>query len=131
MILATGNTFVTPTLSAGTYSYYAQAISCLPSANRTLITFTVSVCTSLLDQKENSFNLIVYPNPVTSELTIRATNSLINSKVQIMNAIGSIIYSNTISNDTTTVNTSEFSSGVYVIQISNTNNTQILKFIKQ
>jgi hypothetical protein len=39
--IATGTAFVTPTLAAGTYSYYAEAFSCSVSATRAMITVTV------------------------------------------------------------------------------------------
>jgi hypothetical protein len=40
--LATGTTFVTPSLSAGNYTYYAQALTCGISLSRTAITITVA-----------------------------------------------------------------------------------------
>lgn len=40
--LASGSSFVTPTLSAGVYSVYVEATSCLPSTTRTEITLTVN-----------------------------------------------------------------------------------------
>jgi hypothetical protein len=47
-VLSTGNSFVTPTLSIGTYTYYAEAINtCSISPARTPITFTVNAFPSL------------------------------------------------------------------------------------
>lgn len=40
--LGTGTTYVTPVLSAGTYTYYAEASTCTVSASRTAITVTVN-----------------------------------------------------------------------------------------
>jgi hypothetical protein len=40
--LGSGTSFVTPILSAGNYTYYAEASQCLPSLSRTPITLTVS-----------------------------------------------------------------------------------------
>ncbi len=40
--LGTGTTYITSTLSVGTYTYYASAFTCAPSATRTPITFTVN-----------------------------------------------------------------------------------------
>lgn len=39
--LASGTTFVTPTLTAGSYTYFAEAFTCTNSISRTPITFTV------------------------------------------------------------------------------------------
>lgn len=41
-IIITANNFSTPTLSTGTYTYYADANTCTVSANRTAITVTVN-----------------------------------------------------------------------------------------
>ncbi len=47
-VLSTGNSFITPTLSAGTYTYYAGAINtCSTSPARTPINFTVNALPSL------------------------------------------------------------------------------------
>jgi hypothetical protein len=131
LVLATGNSFVTPALGAGTYSYYAQAETCLPSANKTLVTFTVSVCTSFNDQRKEINDFVIYPNPVMNELNIQTTNSAINSKVQIMNALGSIVYSSTIDKEKIIINSTDFESGIYTLQIINSTNVQTFKFIKQ
>ena len=40
-VLGTGSTFITPTLSAGVYTFYAESFSCAPSASRIAVTVTV------------------------------------------------------------------------------------------
>jgi len=42
VVLSTGTVYVTPTLSAGTYTYYASAITCAASLTRTAIKVTVN-----------------------------------------------------------------------------------------
>ena len=42
LILGTGLSFITPALTTGTYTYYAQAITCTVSASRTAITVSVN-----------------------------------------------------------------------------------------
>lgn len=42
VVLGTGSAYITPTLSVGTYTYYAEAYSCVPSLTRTAITLTVN-----------------------------------------------------------------------------------------
>jgi len=41
-VLSSGSSFTTPTLTAGTYTYYAEAFTCMNSASRTAITVTVN-----------------------------------------------------------------------------------------
>lgn len=41
-VLSSGVNFITPTLSVGTYTYYAEAFTCMNSASRTAVTVTVN-----------------------------------------------------------------------------------------
>ena len=41
LVLGTGTAFITPSLSTGTYTYYAEAYTCTNSINRTAITLSV------------------------------------------------------------------------------------------
>ncbi len=41
-VLNSGTSFITPTLTAGTYTYYAEALTCASSLTRTAITITVN-----------------------------------------------------------------------------------------
>lgn len=41
-ILGTGTAYITPTLTVGSYTYYAEAFTCVTSATRTAITVTVN-----------------------------------------------------------------------------------------
>jgi len=41
-VLGTGTAYITPTLSVGTYTYYAEALTCVISDTRTAITVTVN-----------------------------------------------------------------------------------------
>ncbi len=54
-IISTGMILVTPTLSAGTTTFYAEAMSCTPSAYRTAITVTANPnCTDVWPGDANS-----------------------------------------------------------------------------
>lgn len=55
-VLSSGNSFITPTLSAGTYTYYAGASNtCSNSASRTPITFTVKALPNVSVVPSSSF----------------------------------------------------------------------------
>ncbi len=43
VVLGTGNTYITPTLSPGTYTYFAENYTCAPSLTRTPITIYVGI----------------------------------------------------------------------------------------
>ncbi len=42
VVLGTGSAFTTPTLAAGTYSYYAETFACAQTSSRTIVTVTVN-----------------------------------------------------------------------------------------
>jgi hypothetical protein len=96
-VLSTGLSFVTPTLSQGIYTYYAEAFTCLPSANRSAITITVlpsptisvnsgAICSgnsfTIIPSGANNYSInggsfIISPT-VNSNYTITGTNTLNN-----------------------------------------------------
>lgn len=62
---------------------------------------------------ENDFR--IYPNPANDVLNIEASNSTIS----IYNTIGQLVFETKSDTQTTTVNTSDFETGSYIIRISN------------
>lgn len=86
--------------------------------------------------EENSRNIFwdILPNPVTEILTIKFTNSCLDSNcnedyIQIYNAIGSLI-SEKQALKTTQLDVANLATGLYFIRLKN-NINQTLKFIKQ
>jgi len=74
--------------------------------------------------------VMVYPNPVTNELTIEtpANNESVN--FEIINSMGAVIYYGSFIQKTT-VQTSGFAAGIYVIKFANACNFEFKKVIKQ
>jgi len=130
-VIGTGSSFITSnTLTVASYTYYAEASTCTTSVNRTAISFTVNLCTTITDTENETIQSTIYPNPVANELNVQTTSSAINSKVQIMNALGSIVYSSIIDKEKIIINSTDFESGIYILQIINSNDVQTFKFIK-
>ena len=71
----------------------------------------------------------VYPNPTKEILTIE-TNSNIEQRLEILNLFGQTVYTSNI-NKKTTVNTSTFANGVYILKLSSDKETMVKKFIKE
>jgi len=75
---------------------------------------------------------VVYPNPVTNQLTIQIAGQASNNGVKIFDMVGRIVYSGFISQNKTIVSTSDFSSGVYFVQVLSANgDKEIVKVIKE
>jgi N-acetylneuraminic acid mutarotase len=64
----------------------------------------------------NSFDL--YPNPCQNELNLRINSSEFLSKYEVFNSLGQMIQSGMIEFSNSTINTSGFSQGFYIISIN-------------
>ena len=83
--------------------------------------------------KSSAENIKIYPNPSSNYITV-SSNEKENSKysLSIYTIGGQKIYeSNYNSSETTGIDVSKFSSGMYFIQINNKDNVKTAKFIKE
>ncbi len=64
-------------------------------------------------------NFTVYPNPVSDKLFITSTNLTGGSTINITDVTGKSVYKSVITSEQTTINTTDFVNGVYIIQIEN------------
>ena len=67
--------------------------------------------------EELSNALILYPNPVTTELNLQTTSDLIGTDFFIFDALGKQIMKQQILSTNTTINTSAFAAGNYVVKV--------------
>jgi hypothetical protein len=131
-LLGTGSTYTTPTLSAGTYSYYAEALTCTTSAMRTLITVTVSLCTGMEEQAQDQVLVDVYPNPSSGAVTISISRPLPGMKLLVFNATGSLIVERPVSSGTEQLDLDQQATGLYFICLSEGGKTiAVQKLIRQ
>ena len=79
--------------------------------------------------KNISSKFSFFPNPVKDNLTIE-TNSNTDQKIEIINLIGQTVYTIYI-NKKTTINTSAFANGVYILKLSSDKETVVKKFVKE
>ncbi|MDR2979135.1 MAG: fibronectin type III domain-containing protein [Bacteroidales bacterium] len=82
---------------------------------------------SVLDYDNNNVN--IYPNPAKDYLIVELTNLF--DEIEIFNLFGQVIYKDKITESTFKINVGSFSSGVYVIKISNAGGMVIKKFVKK
>jgi hypothetical protein len=67
--------------------------------------------------EELSNQLILYPNPVTTELNLQITSDLIGTDLFVFDALGKQILKQQILSTNTTINTSSFAVGSYVVKV--------------
>ena len=128
--IGTGTNYITPLLSAGTYSYYAEASTCTTSATRTEITVTVNICTGISNTNFENKTIKVYPNPTQNVLFIELENLNVTTHLDVLNALGEIVMKENLTTQNTTLNTQQLANGLYFLKLTQNNNQQLIKFIK-
>lgn len=120
---ATTNVIAVSPTTTTTYTVIGvNANGCSKTAT---VTQNVSACTGI-NQIANSTNeLIVYPNPFNTQITIVSTESKQN--VQVYNTIGLVVYDATIENDKIEIDLSHQANGIYFVRIGSV----IKKIIKE
>ena len=61
--------------------------------------------------------MLLYPNPATTELNLQTTSDLIGSDLFVFDALGKQIFKQQILSTNTTINTSSFAAGNYVVKV--------------
>ena len=77
----------------------------------------VVLATGIHETLTESIN--IFPNPASTSVTITIDESLINSNYQLFDAQGKLVSEGVLSKTNTTLNTTGFASGNYVISIAN------------
>lgn len=88
---------------------------------------TIAITTEEDQIEDYSF----YPNPVNSELNIRIPQSTNLVEFLIYNQLGQNVLSGLTEDGFQTLNVSELSTGIYLLKLASSSNSQTFKFIKQ
>lgn len=84
--------------------------------------------TTSVENIKDEFSFNIYPNPANDFVTI--TNLPIGSTMRILDITGKVVYSSAITNEqTTTINTTDFINGIYLIRIENNGNIANRKLV--
>ena len=82
------------------------------------ISVVTEICASIFEPGANNVNVSAYPNPVANELTISMEQELIGASIKVLDVKGSIVYQGTTTSLKETLNVSDWTVGVYSIQIT-------------
>jgi hypothetical protein len=82
------------------------------------------------EENISSSNYLVYPNPVSYQLTIEIVGATEKTNFEILNSIGQVIFKGTMQ-EKAKINTSTFSSGVYFIKLENGKTFEFKKVVKE
>ena len=120
-VFTTANVSSFPMLWAkgsGTFGYHG--------ANKGAVSSSLGTSTIALTPEFN-----VYPNPTLRELNIEFPASVQKAQVAVYSVLGSLVFQAELDQFNSKINTSEWNSGVYVMNISTSNFSQTKRIIKQ
>ncbi len=95
--------------------------------NSISFTQSVSTCASIEQLIIPGFGFCVFPNPFNSSFTVQLYGITDNTKLEIINCLGSLIYGQFITNEETKINMDQYPNGIYFIRVGST----VKKVIKE
>jgi stress response protein SCP2 len=112
-------------LANGDYYVIVTLLGCSSDASSNL-----NVILTGIEATENNKSIKVFPNPVSNELIIESEGNNVRLNFEILNAIGQVIFKGNLV-EKTTVQTSDFTPGVYLIKLENGKTFEFKKIIKE
>jgi len=83
--------------------------------------------TSVKELSNTKFS--VYPNPTTENILVNGV--IKGSTLEVVNALGQVVYSEVVSNTKTNVNVANYNNGLYMVRITNNGEVITNTFVKQ
>lgn len=109
----------------GDYYVFVTLLGCSSEQSN-----TINVVLTGIDVIDNDRTIKVYPNPVSNELIIEIAGNNEKINFDILNAIGQVVFKGNLV-EKTTVQTSNFVLGVYLIKLENGKTFEFKKIIKE
>jgi len=98
--------------------------------NSFIPTFILNVETFVgVEELTTLADVVAYPNPATTEVTFEFTSTNEATQIQIFDLLGNRVFDNSFSNESVTINTSNYTNGVYIYKLSTTNNSSVGRLI--
>ncbi len=129
--------------SMGCFSDFDDALLTFRNTDPSLINFNSTGCSTMNIKQVSPDNAVsIYPNPVTTTLTVEIPKAAVGTKqeavsnIAIYNLIGIEVYSTTnyellTTNNITDIDVSALPSGVYMVEVRTEKGVEVRKFIKE
>jgi hypothetical protein len=72
----------------------------------------------------------LYPNPTEGTFTIELADFTSSVKIEILNTLGKVVYSNLLTSPKTMLDINEFADGIYLVRLTNAEKTNLIKLSK-
>ena len=126
---STANAVITPTTNT---TYTVTGIAANGCGNSAVISQSVSTCAGLKTNSISNSNLNLYPNPNNGSFKLEIENLSVNSKVEIYNNLGQLVFASQLNENNTEINISNLNNGLYTVKlIGNNNIISTQKMIKE
>jgi hypothetical protein len=80
---------------------------------------------------DKSTNLVLFPNPASDEITLKSSGNLLGATISIHSLLGQELETFTLNTEETTLNISNYQSGIYILKVNSQEGIQSYKFIKK
>jgi Secretion system C-terminal sorting domain len=91
--------------------------------------YEISVVTAIEEAKDISVDMVVYPNPATDFVKLKIKNYEVeNLRYQLYDIIGSLLLSNKVEGNETSIVMSSYASATYFLKVSD--NNKVIKTFK-
>ena len=109
------------------YCNGASARSSIISTYGWTITDAGLDCSSLDADEFESKSVKLYPNPVVSNLNIKADINLINQPYSIIDGLGRVVLNGKLNEFESTINVEQLSKGIYYLKVSGNSSSKFIK----
>jgi beta-glucanase (GH16 family) len=76
-------------------------------------------------------DLVLFPNPVSDELTLKSNGNLIGATISINSLLGQELETFTLNSEEKMLNLNHYQSGIYILKVNSSKGIQSYKFIKK
>ena len=81
-----------------------------------------------INEVENTFGLNVYPNPASDVINV-SVNKAVDATISIIDVTGKVVKTSALNGMTTALNTSDLTSGIYHVKITDGASTSTQKVV--
>jgi len=128
-LLGSGNINEIRILSNTVPSWNGEAFNGIPT---TLDIDNIETSSLLSVKDSNPLNTFsISPNPGTDRLNLKLSGFHDSTNLEVFDVLGKRIFTNKLSNVSSSINVSQWNSGVYLVRITTDTGTQTKRFVKQ
>jgi ELWxxDGT repeat protein len=87
--------------------------------------------TAVTEIAHNNFEMVLFPNPATSQITIKTNEKLIEANYSLLNIMGQTVRSGKINSDNTLLEVGDLPGGSYFVRVLSKDGDKVSRFIKE